>query len=76
MTWRLTVDTLLGKPAPKLPDLPGRVHRLHDDPTTEHEWLELTATELARELGCSRQAAWQRQHRLRERLASTTEEPT
>ncbi|MCB1995331.1 MAG: HTH domain-containing protein [Burkholderiaceae bacterium] len=72
----MIVDTLSGKPAPKLPAAPGRVHRLHDEPTAEHEWLDLTATELARELGCSRQAAWQRQARLRARLASTTEGTT
>lgn len=81
--WRAMVDYLRGRPAPALPDLPGRRHVL----ATEADRLtasdveaallsDATDAALAIELGITRQAIWQRRQRLRERLADTTKEPT
>lgn len=58
---------LSADPSPPLPSIPGQVHVLRDEPLAESEWLEVSSAVLAQELGITRQAAWQRQQRLRER---------
>ena len=68
--WRAMLCHLRGKRPPALPRVRGRrVHQLRDEPLTPDQWLHVTSVELARELGISRQAAWQRQNRLRQQQA-------
>lgn len=83
MTWRLMLDHLRGKPAPKLPDIPGRRHEIAteaDIGTAEDRDALLLSDATDREIGLllrvSRQRANQLRQALRARLASTTEGTT
>lgn len=75
--WALMLAHLRGEPAPVLPEIPGRVHAIAtpaDQFDAEDRDAALlgdsTDSELARELGITRQAVWQRRQRLREQLAN------
>lgn len=76
--WAAMVAHLRGRPAPPLPEIPGRRHVIvteadaftHDD----REALlmcDATLTEIGRVLGVSRQRAFQLRQALRQRLANT-----
>ena len=62
--WHQIVAALLGVAPPPLPELPGRVHRAHDEPIADEHLVGITnCTELALVLGITRQAAHQRLQR-------------
>lgn len=61
MTWQLLIDQLLGRPAPALPELPGRVHTARDEPIDPKYLVGITSSaEIGLLLGVSRQTAWAR----------------
>jgi len=73
--WAWTLAALLGSPWPPPRKLPGRVHRIEDDPPTAEELAAITScAELAALLGISRQAAHQRINR--RRPGASNESPT
>ncbi|MBL8340035.1 MAG: hypothetical protein JNL30_01105 [Rubrivivax sp.] len=66
-TWPLMVAALAGRPLPTLPELPGRVHVMRDEPLTEADLAQITdLTELALCAGITRQAAWARLQKRKE----------
>ncbi|MDE2451994.1 MAG: hypothetical protein KGL43_00235 [Burkholderiales bacterium] len=62
--WTWTLNVMVGAQVPRLPALPGRLHRLTDDgpeiPSAPDELRELSAADVAAIVGCTRQGAYQR----------------